>query len=76
MNTYLAIITTVLVLTQIVRIVQNTVNLHRQNKIIKAQLDGLEDVNNEDIKRRREVDMLLVQFLKNQLDENEGNLEE
>lgn len=35
MNTYLAIITTVLVITQIVRLIQNTVQLYRQNVLFK-----------------------------------------
>ena len=38
MNTYLAIITTVLVITQIVRLIQNAVQLHRQNILFKEQL--------------------------------------
>ena len=37
MNTYLAIITTVLVITQIVRLIQNAVQLHRQNVLFKEQ---------------------------------------
>lgn len=34
MNIYLAIITTVLVLTQIIRLIQNAIQLHRQEKAI------------------------------------------
>lgn len=36
MNIYLTIMVTVLVLTQIVRIVQNTIQLHRQYKLFQA----------------------------------------
>lgn len=38
MNIYLTIMVTVLVLTQIVRIVQNTIQLRRQYKLFQAQL--------------------------------------
>ena len=48
MTVYLAIITTVLVVTQVIRIVQNTINLHRNNKVVKAQLDHIGDISNED----------------------------
>ena len=45
MNTYLAIITTVLVITQIVRIIQNAVQLHRQNVLFKEELGQLANCN-------------------------------
>lgn len=38
MNTYLTIMVTILVLTQIVRIIQNTIQLRRQYKLFQAQL--------------------------------------
>lgn len=37
MNIYLAIITTVLVITQIVRLIQNAVQLHRQKILFKEK---------------------------------------
>ena len=40
MTTYLTIITTILVLTQIIRITQNHISLFRQEKEIKKRLDG------------------------------------
>ena len=39
MNTYLTIMVTVLVATQVIRITQNAVQLHRQNKVIKKLLE-------------------------------------
>lgn len=39
MTIYLAIITTVLVATQIIRIVQNSISLHRYKKVAKAEID-------------------------------------
>ena len=44
MNIYLTIMVTVLVLTQIVRIVQNTIQLRRQYKLFQAQLGQLDDI--------------------------------
>lgn len=41
MNTYLTIMVTILVLTQIVRIIQNTIQLRRQYKLFQAQLGQL-----------------------------------
>lgn len=36
MENYLAIITTVLVATQVIRITQNTISLWKQNRLIKS----------------------------------------
>lgn len=44
MDTYLTIMVTVLVATQVIRIAQNTIQLHRQNKLIKKELLTLADV--------------------------------
>ena len=44
MNTYLAIITTVLVITQVIRVAQNTIQLHRQNVLYKKQLKEVADI--------------------------------
>ena len=63
MNTYLVIIKTVLVITQVIRLIQNTVSLSKQTKLIKAQLDELDEVTDRDIKRRVTVDKLLVETL-------------
>lgn len=63
MDKYLAIITTVLVATQIVRLVQNTISLHGQNKIIKAQLDELGELADDDIRRKIIIDKMLIEIL-------------
>lgn len=63
MTIYLVIITTVLVITQVIRIVQNSINLHRQNEMIKMQIDGLDDVTNEDIRTQKKVFRLLLKRL-------------
>lgn len=63
MNTYLAIITTVLVVTQIIRLLQNTISLIRQNKLIKAQLDELGEIADNDLNRKLEIDKMLITLL-------------
>ena len=64
MNTYLAIITTVLVITQIVRMIQNAVQLHRQNVLFKEQLGHLADcnLNKQDFENQRKAYQLIVDY--------------
>lgn len=66
MNTYLAIITTVLVLTQIIRITQNHISLFRQEKKIKESIGWIEDndISQKDFEVQREVFYLLREKLK------------
>lgn len=61
MNIYLTIMTTVLVLTQVIRIVQNTINLYRQNKAIERELKWVteRDITETDFDCQREVFYLL-----------------
>lgn len=73
MEKYLAVITTMLVVTQIIRIVQNTMSLHRQNKLIKAQLNEIGEITDDDMKRKIMVDKLLVELLPKILDTYEGS---
>ena len=63
MNTYLAIITTVLVITQIIRLLQNTISLNRQNKLMKAQLNEIGEITDDDIDRKLEIDKMLFTLL-------------
>ena len=65
MNTYLAIITTVLVITQVVRLIQNAVQLHRQNILFKEQLGHLADtkITEEDFKTQRRAYQLIINYL-------------
>ena len=74
MNTYLTIMVTVLVLTQIVRIVQNTIQLRRQYKLFQAQLrrqyklfqaqlGQLDDITQEDLDMQRRAYRLIVDYL-------------
>lgn len=68
MTTYLAIITTVLVATQIIRVTQNAVMLHRQNKEIKKAVGWIKDndLSERDFDIQREVFYMLHARLKNE----------
>lgn len=63
MNTYLAIMVTILILTQIVRISQNAIQLRRQKKLFEAQLGSLDEITQEDLDMRRKAYRLIVDYL-------------
>jgi hypothetical protein len=69
MEIYLTIITTVLVLTQIIRLIQNTVQLRRQNVLFKKQLKELADmeVTERDFEVQRKAYRLMVEYLEHKL---------
>ena len=64
MNIYLAIITTVLVVTQIIRLIQNAVQLRRQNVLFKEQLGHLAECNptEQDFENQRKAYRLIVEY--------------
>lgn len=61
---YLIVMTTVLVVTQIIRVTQNTIQLVRQNKMIKKEIVRLGDVTDEDIAMHREFYKLGCEYLR------------
>lgn len=63
METYLVIITTALVVTQIIRLMQNAISLKQQTQLIKRQLGDLDDITQADIDRQREAYRLIVEYL-------------
>ena len=67
MNTYLVIITTALVITQIVRLIQNAVQLHRQNVLFQKQLGQIEDVTQADLDVQRKAYRLAVEYLRHRV---------
>ena len=69
MNIYLAIITTVLVVTQIIRLIQNAVQLHRQNVLFKKQLGDLADMEltEKDFDTQRKAYRLIVAYLEHKV---------
>ena len=68
MNTYLTIMVTVLVITQIVRITQNAISLHREKKEIEKNLNwfGEREVTKEDFDCQRDVMYLLREKLRDE----------
>ena len=70
MNLYLTIMVTVLVITQMIRITQNAISLHRQKKEIEKNLNwfGEREVTKEDFDCQREVMYLLREKLRGEQD--------
>ena len=71
MNTYLVIITTVLVITQIIRVSQNHIQLYRQKKHLDENLSWIRDtdITKKDFEVQREVYRLLLEKLRKEADE-------
>ena len=71
-NTYLTIMVTVLVLTQIVRITQNAIQLHRHNVLFKATLSKLKDIEVvlSDLNIQRNAYRLIVEHFEREKDNN------
>ena len=61
MEKYLVIITTVLVITQVIRLVQNTIQLRRQKILFEKQLGQIEDLTDEDFQIQRKFYRLGVE---------------
>ena len=68
MNTYLAIITTILVVTQIIRLIQNTIQLRKQDILFKEQLGQIQDVTPEDFDIQRKAYRLIVEHFEKKID--------
>lgn len=62
MNTYLAIITTVLVATQIIRVIQNGLNLMLHDRAVDEQLKAIGDVTKEDLETQRKAYRYIVRY--------------
>lgn len=62
---YMTIITTILVATQVIRVTQNAISLHRQEKDIKKVCGWLKDndVSEQDFNIQREVFYMLHDWL-------------
>ena len=69
MAEYLVIITTVLVVTQIIRVTQNAITLRRQTRMMKKRLDAIEDVTNEDLRMQKKAYSLIVEYLEHRVAE-------
>ena len=63
MTIYLTVITTALVVTQIIRLIQNAIQLKKQNDAIERQLADIEGITTLDIQRQREMHKLAIAYL-------------
>ena len=68
-TTYLVIITTVLVVTQVIRVTQNTIQLIRQKTLFKRQLADLSEykLTAEDFKNQRKANALAAEYYEKML---------
>lgn len=73
MNTYLTIMVTILVATQIIRITQNAINLHREKNEIKKHIGWIQDYypTDEDFRNQHECYRLLREWLEWKVEELE-----
>lgn len=73
MNVYLTIMVTVLVATQIIRITQNAIQIHRINKRVVKDIDWMQEVEltKQDVANQRMVYELLVDYLCKKMGEEE-----
>ena len=69
MTTYLTIITTALVVTQIIRLIQNAKQLKRQHEAIERQLKDVEDITTFDIQRQRKMHDLVIAYLSEKMED-------
>ena len=69
MNTYLASITTILVVTQVIRVIQNRVQLRRQKVLFEQQLKELADMEltERDFETQRKAYRLAVEYLEHRV---------
>ena len=73
MNAYLAIITTVLVITQIIRLIQNTIQLRKQDILFKKQLKELSnmELTERDFETQRKAYRLAVEFFERRAEDEQ-----
>ncbi len=78
MNIYLTIMVTVLVLTQVIRITQNAIQLHRQEKSIAKDMAWLKDndISERDFDVQRDCFYLLRDYLELKMNIDYGAVDE
>lgn len=61
---YIAIILSLILVTQIIRVIQNGINLYRNSKIVDREVERLGGVSNEDLETQKEAYRLIVRHFK------------
>ena len=59
---YLQIVVTVILLTQIARVVQNGINLIRQGKVFEKSCGQLDDITQQDLENQRYAYQLMIEY--------------
>lgn len=75
MNTYLAVMTTALVISQIVRVIQNAIQLHRQNKLYEKEIEQIDSLTDGDFRLQKDFYRNGNEFFKRELCESEDKNE-
>lgn len=65
MLTYIAVVLTLILITQVIRATQNGISLYRQNKAIDKELNRLGGVTDEDLEIQKKAYRLIVNFFEN-----------
>ena len=74
MLTYIAVVLTLILITQVIRVTQNGISLYRQNKAIDKELNRLGGVTDEDLEIQKKAYRLIVSFFENiKVDKKEEN---
>ena len=68
---YLVVITTILVVTQVIRVTQNFIQLSRQNKAIKKEIDRVGKITDEDIMTQKRFFRIACEYLNEKMNQNE-----
>jgi len=78
MLTYIAVVLTLILITQVVRVTQNGISLYRQNKAIDKELNRIGTVTDEDLETQKKAYRFIVSFFENtkvdKKDENKVSL--
>lgn len=61
---YIAIILSLILVTQVIRVTQNGINLYRNSKIVDREVERLGGVSNEDLETQKEAYRLIVRHFK------------
>lgn len=61
---YISIILSLILVTQIIRVTQNGINLYRNSKIVDREVERLGGVSNEDLETQKEAYRLIVRHFK------------
>ena len=70
---YIAIILSFILVTQIIRVTQNGINLYRNSKIVDREVERLGGVSNEDLEIQKKAYRLIVNYLSKE-ENNDKNI--